>query len=431
MKWKGIILLSIAILLFLFIIFYEKNLPTTEEKKEKEKKIFNLKENEINFLSCNSKDLNWEVKKEEDKWKITKPIEYPADEFTINNIIRAIVELEKEKEIKDINLKDFELEKPEKTLSFRTIEKSEEILIGALIPQINKMAIRIKGTGKNYFISSSFLEKINKNLNELRNKDIFSYQTSDVSFVEIKTIKRTVNLEKKGKFWYLDFPFKDRAEKDGVEDLIYGLSSIKAKDFLDEPTEEDLKELNLSPPIVTISFFDKDKKLILQGEFGKKEGLDKNDFYVKNGLRVFLSSSQIWEKLEKGLVAIPDTKILSFSSWEVKKFYLKTKNEFSFEKKEGKWFLNGKETKDEKPVNNILKEFSEMKWLKSANLIDIKEEIGDLKIEGENFQINCKFYKDKMGEFWAKPEDRPNYWSFVEAAWKRVEGELNKIKQNN
>lgn len=428
MKWKGIILLFIAILLFLFIFFYEKNLPTTEEMLEKEKKIFNLKEEQFILLSYKSKDLNWEVKKEEDKWKITKPIEYSADEFTINNIIKAIVELEKEKEIKEINLKDFELEKPENILFFKTNKMSEEILIGALIPQINKMAIRIKGTGKNYFISSIFLEKIKKNLNELRNKDIFSYQASDVSFIEIKTIKKTVNLEKKEKFWYLDFPFKDRAEKDGVEDLIYGLSSLKAKDFFDEPTEENLKELNLSPPIVTISFFDKDKKLILQGEFGKKEGLEKNDFYVKNGLRVFLSNSQIWEKLEKGLVAIPDTKILSFSSWEVKRFYFKIKDEFSFDKKDEKWFLNGKELKDEKPVNSILKEFSELKWLKSANLIDIKEEIADLKIEGENFQINCKFYKDKMGEFWAKPEDRPNYWSFVEAAWKRLEEELNKIK---
>lgn len=428
MKWKGIILLTVAILLFLFIIFYEKNLPSTEERTELEKKIFDLKEKQFNLISYKSRDLNWEIKKENDKWKIIKPIEYSADESTINNIIRAIVELEKEKEIKDINLKDFELEKPEKILSFRTNEKIEEILIGALIPQINKMAIRIKGTGKNYFISSIFLEKINKNLNELRDKDIFSYQTSDVSFIEIKTIKRTINLEKKGKFWYLDFPFKDRAEKEGVEDLIYGLSSIKAKDFLDEPTEEDLKELNLSPPIVTISFFDKDKKLIVQGEFGKKEGLEKNDFYVKNGLRVFLSNGKIWEKLEKGLVAIPDTKILSFSSWEVKNFNLKIKDEFSFEKKEDKWFLNGKEIKDEKPVNNILKEFSEMKWLKSANLIDIKEEIADLKIEGENFQINCKLYKDKMGELWAKPEDRPNYWSFADAVWKRTEDELKKIK---
>ncbi|MEJ5167106.1 MAG: DUF4340 domain-containing protein, partial [Thermoanaerobaculia bacterium] len=306
-----------------------------------------------------------------------------------------------------------------------------EIYIGEEIPNINQLAIRLKNKGKSYFVSSNFLKDISKNITELRDKTIFSYQASDVSFIEIQTRERKINLEKKGKFWYLDFPFKDRAQKDGVEDLIYGLSSFRAKEFIDEYDDEKLKELNLLPPVATLSFYDKDKKLILQGEFGKTEKLEKNDFYVKTGKRVFLASHSLWEKLEKGLVAIPDTKILSFSQWEVKKFKLKIRGEeYSFEKKDEKWFLGGKEIKNEKPVDEILKEFAEMSWVKSISNYKDVEEIGELEVEGENLKLKCKFFRDLRDRetFWANPEDRPNLWSFVPKVWERVEEELKKLK---
>lgn len=433
MKLKGLILLLIAILLFLFIILYEKKLPSTEERKEKEKKIFSLKEENIDFLSFKGKDLSWEVKKEKDEWRLLKPIEYKADEYTINSIVSSIVELEKEKEIENLNLKDFQLDNPEAILKFKTKEGEEEILIGTKIPQINQMSIRVKGKSKNYFISSSFYEKINKNLTDLRDKNIFAYQASDVNLIEIETRKRKISIEKKDNFWYIDFPFKDRAEKDGVEDLLYGLSSFRAKEFIDEYKEEDLKEFNLLPPIAVVSFYSKDKNLILRGEFGKKEGMEKNDFYLKKDKKVFIVNHSLWEKLEQGLVAIPDTKILSFSQWQVKNFKLKIgAEEFTFEKKEDKWYLNQKEVKTEKPIDNILKEFAELKWIKSiSDSYDKVEEIGEVKIEGEDFKVICKFYKDLQDKetFWAKAEDRPNLWSFVTAAWKRVEEEVKKLKK--
>lgn len=430
MKWKGILLFIFAIFLFLFIILYEKNLPTTEEKKEKEKKIFNLN-GEINYLKYESKDINWEVKKEKEEWKIVKPIEYKAEEFTINNIIKSIKELEKLKEIEVKELKNFGLEEPEKKIFIQTEKEKEEIIIGAEIPNIKQVAIKLKNKGKNYFISSSFLNEIEKSVKDLRDKTIFSYQASDVSSIEIKTKKIKLNLDKKNNFWYLDFPFKDRAEKSGVEDVIYGFSSFKAIDFIDEYTDEKLKELNLINPIVSVSFYDKEKKLILQGDFGKKEGLGKNDFYLKTGKRIFLVNHSLWEKLENGIVAIPDTKILSFSTWETKKFYLKfSDKEYLFEKKEDKWTLSGKDLKNDTPVNNILKEFEELKWLKSISNYNKIKEIGEIKLEGEKFKINCKFYRDLMDNetIWANPEDRPNLWSFVPAAWTRVENELNKLK---
>ncbi len=85
-KIKGLILFLIALGLFLFIYFYERKLPTTEEALEREKKIFNLKEEEINYIFLENEDLSWELKKEKDEWKLKKPLDYPADEFNVNSI---------------------------------------------------------------------------------------------------------------------------------------------------------------------------------------------------------------------------------------------------------------------------------------------------------------------------------------------------------
>lgn len=430
MKYKGIILFIFAILIFLFIYFYERKIPTTQEIKERENKIFNLKKEDINFLSYKGNEMSWEVKKGKDEWRILKPINYKADEFTINNILDDLIEMEKIEELKDINLKDYGLLEPIEVFSFSTKNGIEEIIIGTQIPGINQLAIRLKKREKNYLISSNFLSKIKKNLTELRDKTIFSYQTMDVNYIEIETRKRKINLEKKEEQWYLDFPFKDRAEKDNVEDLLFGLSSLKAKEFIDDYNEEKLKELNLFPPLSTICFYDKDKNLILKADFGKKEGMEKNDFYVKSGMKVFLASHSFWEKLEEGLVAIPDTKILSFHKWEAKKFSIKINgNIYNFEKKDFKWFKGETELKDENPLENILKELEELKWIQSIKELKDLEEICEFNIEGEKFKINCKIYKDKALNLWAKPSDRPNYWSFPGGVWERIKNELEKLKE--
>ncbi len=429
MKMKSLILLLIALGLFLFIYFYERKLPTTEEAKEREKKVFNLKEEEINYLFLKSEDLSWELKKERGEWKLKKPLEYPADEFNVSSLLRSIVELEKEKELKEVNLKDFRLEEPNKFLDFSTDKLKERIIIGVEVPGISQVAIRLEKGGKSYFVPSSFLNSINKSIKDLRSKEIFKYDSGSVNLIEIEKYGKKINVEKKGKFWYLDFPIKDRAEKENIEDLIYGLSSLRAKEFLDEYDEEKLKEINLLPPFLKISFYDGEKKLILQGEFGFKKGLEKNDFYVKNGKRVFLASHSLWEKLEKGILLIPDTKVFSFSPWEVMSFKMKTgEREYNFEKKEGKWFLNGKDLKDENPVINILKELSEMKWMHSINKINNFENLAEALIRGENFVLNSFFYKTKDETFWVKVSDRPNYWSFVTMGWQRIEKELDKLK---
>ncbi len=429
MKIKGLILFLIALGLFLFIYFYERKLPTTEEALEREKKIFNLKEEEINYIFLENEDLSWELKKEKDEWKLKKPLDYPADEFNVNSITRAIVELEKEKELKEINLKDFKLEKPYMFLDFSTDKLKERIIIGVEVPATGQVAIRLEKGGKSYFVPSSFLNSINKSVKDLRSKEIFKYDSGSVNLIEIEKYGKKINVEKMGKFWYLDFPFKDRAEKDNIEDLIYGLSSLRAKEFLDEYDEEKLKNIKLLPPLLKVSFYDKGKKLILQGEFGFKEGLEKNDFYVKNGKRVFLTNHSIWEKLEKGILVIPDAKVFSFSPWEVMSFKIKTKErEYNFEKKEGKWFSNGKELKEENPLINILKELSEMKWMHSINQINNFEELAEAHIKGDDFDINSVFCKTKDETYWVKVSDRPNYWSFVTAGWQRIEKELDQLK---
>ena len=432
MKARTLILLALALGLALFIVLVERKMPTTQEREEQKKKIFSVKEEEITGLKYAAPDFSWEAKKQGDKWRLVAPMDYPADEGTLSGILSSIANLEREKELEaGADLAALDLKPAKTVVTFTTAQGPVSLTLGAALPGVGNLAVQRMDTGRGYLIAPGFSSALKKSLTELRSKEIFSVDASQAAVIELRKGDRTTTLRKGPDGWMLDFPFPDRAQREGVDDLLFGFTGLRAKDFVDTVDEAKLKALGLDPPYARIAFYDKDKKALLEASVGRPKDLGKDEFYVLRGRQVFLTSHSLWEKLEQGTLAFPDPKLLGLKRWEVDRIETTLGTDKRvLERKEGEWWADGKKIAATGSVDDFLDHLAALQWMENYKTpktgpVEIRMIITSGKAKTE-----AEFLKDASDPrfWWAKVSERPFWWKLEDAKVASLKEDLDRIK---
>jgi len=414
MKARTLLLLAAALGLILFIVLFESKGPTTEERKEREKKVFIVKDGDISGLKFSSPDSSWAVRKVDGKWRLTSPLDYPADETILSELLNSITGLEWEKKLEGgSDLKTLGLKPAMATLTFTTPSGSSTLALGAVVAGTARIAALDEQKGTAYFIPDTLTKSLRKTPTELRSKEIFSVDTAQVAAIELVRMDRKNTLQKGPTGWTLDFPFPDRANREGVEDLLFGFSGLRAKEFMDPIDDAKLKALGLMPPFARIAFFDKDKKSLLEASLGRADTLPKNDFYVKRGNQVFLTSHALWEKLEKGTLVFPDPKLLGLQRWEVDRLEMSVgKEKKVLERKDGDWSVGGKKPALQNSMDDLLDHLANLMWMENYKTPKLGPVEITLRIQAGGIKTEAEISPDKENPsfLWAKVSDRPNWW---------------------
>jgi len=432
MKPRTLVLLALALVLMLFIVLVERKMPTTQEREAKAKKVFSLTEDEIMGVKYTSPDNAWEAKRTGDKWRLISPMDTPADESTLSGILSSVANLEEEKELEPgADLGALDLKPAETLVTFTTPKGPVTLALGAAIPGTGRMAVLRTDIGRGVLINAGLSAQLKKTLTELRSKEIFSVDAAQTAVVELEKGGRTITLRKGPDFWMLDFPFPDRAEREGVDDLLFGFSALRAKEFVDSADAEKLKALGLDPPYARIAFYDKDRKTLLEASVGRPKGLGKDEFYILRGKQVFLTSHSLWEKLEQGTLAFPDPKLLGLKRWEVDRVGMTLGTDMRVvERKENDWWVDGKKAAASGPVDDLLDHLAALQWMENyktpkAGPVEIR-----LAITSGKTKTEVELSKDTADPafWWAKVSERPYWWKLEDDKVAQLREDLNKIK---
>lgn len=132
---KRIALLSaLLIILVLFLTIFDKPEKKEKDKKEKEAKalfIFDLKD--INKIEIDEKNKKVIILKNNDKWKITKPIAYEANEMEINAYLNRFLRLKSSLALKNKKIDQFGFNKDNDTYTLYS-NKEYKIIKGDAAP---------------------------------------------------------------------------------------------------------------------------------------------------------------------------------------------------------------------------------------------------------------------------------------------------------
>jgi len=220
----------------------------------RDKTVLNFKKEDVNKLILNCQGKTFLCSKIDDEWRLEKPIRVKADKSEINGILNKL---------KYAKAKEFVAEKPENLSEFGLRRPRIKIDL-FLKPEGAKKSLWIGDKrDENYYakdesrdpvflVGSDLVEELEKDLFDLRNKDVLSFKRDSVNQIILKYPDKTFALEKDTSgTWMITQPKKAKAKSWKVTGILSSLSTLKVKKFVsDQPT--DLAKYGLTRPQIEV-----------------------------------------------------------------------------------------------------------------------------------------------------------------------------------
>jgi len=204
-------------------------------------------------------------------WRLTKPIEYPADDYESRRLARAAVEGEYKQAI-DLGGKDapglaaLGLEEPacRVVVSLKKTEKHEArsatIDVGKKSALGNRLYVRLHDPEKVVVLETDdLLQRAGEDIGMYRSRVLIDLVKDDVARINLEGEKGKTRLDRSEGdegHWVLSAPLAARADPDVMDKLIGAALNLRVKQFIaDSPP--DLTRYGLAEPRLTVTLWGK------------------------------------------------------------------------------------------------------------------------------------------------------------------------------
>ncbi len=420
---RGLAILAITVvLLLLFIWFYERKLPSTDELEEKKNLILDLKAEDIDSIKLTKGkefiQINKIKKGEDEKWMITKPLDYPASGWEVDSFINNIVNMRKIREV-ELSRGEIGIEERNITITISSKDGTQAtIRFGKKVPG---GGIFVEVNGRKYAVEDTLSGDLEKDLKEWRSKDILPFSSFEIARITFSfpNGNKILLAKKDDKFW-IESPITDLADEDKVQSLKTTLGTLQVKEFLDNYKKEIAK-------VATVEIVnDKNESFTLEvAESPKEETL-----LAKFRNQVVEIPVDIKEFLETPVENWRSKKPLLPERYSISKIEIeKGEEKISLVKKENEWTINNSKIEFSK-VNELLDKLEE----EALEILDKEpkelQQIYTIKLtdeEGKNFKLTIS--KD-TGYAILKSEGRKAILKYPASYIQDLEKIISKLENN-
>ena len=262
-------LLFLNVALFLFMFYVERR----EEDQGVQRRVLGPEATNIQSLEITAADPAQAMRLEHrnDTWMLTRPLEWPANEFAVKRILNELQFLEHETSfaVEDLatngqTLADYGLEKPPLTLTFTPAASDPN---GATPPPVtlrigdssqvgNRLYILSPDGKRVHVVSRSLAESLTLRLEDLRADTLFTVPVFEVRSFNLQIGAPTglrVRLRRDNNRWSFESPIVTRASKTATELTINALNALRTQTFLlDAEAESGRTGLNAPALRVTL-----------------------------------------------------------------------------------------------------------------------------------------------------------------------------------
>ena len=346
---KLLALSAVVVALFAFIFFFERKMPTTEERARKGDLYWDIPQDKVEKIEIARGGETLEFQRAgAAAWKMTRPEKYPADAFAVGSVVTDLAEMKRAggEDAPESRAADYGLEKPAVTATITWSDpsdtktlKSRTVEFGAAVPGTDVVAARVAGTQKVLFVPASVLASLKKNADDFESREVFGAFASDVSRLEILRGRGKLAFVRKDGAWWLAEPVADLADGGEVDRFVGSLSALRAKDFLHGG--QDLAAIGLNPPLFHVAVT-VPKNTVTAVDFGATRS-DGNTVYARREGQVLTVDRDIVDELSKEAEAFRSRTVLGFSRSEVTGVEAAfPKGSYVLTQQEGGWTAGGK-----------------------------------------------------------------------------------------
>jgi hypothetical protein len=334
----GVSLRRIAVLLLLvlglgaYLWFYER--PRAEQEAAKSK-LLTVDKDKITGLDLVYPDREIVLRKDGKTWRLTKPINAPADDGIVSAMVASLADAEVSKTIDEMpaDLAAFGLDKPTVTATFTEGTTAlPPLVVGKNTAIGGKTYVRRGTEAKLLMIPSTLAYALNKQVKDLRDKQVLVFQDDAVARVDLLHADgRKVSLIRSDKdkdAWTVD-PGGYKADPTEVRSYLSQLRTARAVDFAPD-LGGNLAPYGLDAPRLSVTIVagkdGADSQTLL---FGKDttQG-SQTEVYAQRAAAptVYLLGDFTFRALDKDASAFRDKSVLGFDAARVGKVTITRKD---------------------------------------------------------------------------------------------------------
>jgi hypothetical protein len=253
------------------------------------------------------------LSKDKGKWSITAPAVYAADQDAAISLASSFAGVNADSVVEDApkDLSRYGLADPALTVTAHEKNgKTDKLFFGDDVPTGSLVYVRTGNDHKVYVASSSLKTSFSKEVNDLRDKRLLTFDATQVSRLELAAPKSDIEFGKVNQSdWQILKPQPYRADSFQVEDIVRKLADAKM-DLSGKPDDAKAAEtaFNSGRPVATAKVTDA----------GGVQALDvrqvKEDYYAHTNLfpGAFKISSDLGKLLGKPLDDFRNKKLFDF-----------------------------------------------------------------------------------------------------------------------
>jgi len=194
-------------------------------------KLINIPEDQIRQIEVKKRDgSTLTLVHENRKWSLTGKENYPADQDAASGLAGALAPLSADfLENKASAPASYGLAQPALTVTVQlTSGKTQQVILGDDVPGGSQTYAQRAGDPKVYLASTSVRSSFDKQVNDLRDKRLMTFDNDKVTRIDLDAKKQTVEFGKNNQNeWQILKPGPYRADSFSVEDLLRKLKDAK------------------------------------------------------------------------------------------------------------------------------------------------------------------------------------------------------------
>jgi hypothetical protein len=317
MKFRNtLLLLLITAAVGAYVYFYEvKGGEKREKEKEAAGKLIDIKKDSVSAITINPDGI--ELKKIGATWELTAPVQYQADESTVNSFLNSLESAKRDQ--KDIttaraDYAGFGLE-PARTELIVRHEKGEQdtLYLGDNNVTSTQVYARVNNDPEVVLTSNSLPNNAKKSLMDWRNKDLLNFDNNAANRLLLTTPKNRFELKKENGKWQMAAPIQASADESKISSILSRVRYGRINEFTAEQMN-DAKPYGLDKPAYEFTVFFGANDAQKTVNFGKKDGAN---YYAHDPARpqVFKIDTSLVKDLNVTVMDLRNKKLAQFESW--------------------------------------------------------------------------------------------------------------------
>jgi hypothetical protein len=347
---KLLVLTGVVVVLFAFIFFIERKMPTTSERAQKGDLYWDLPEERVETIRLEHGGDTVELAKSGESWRLVKPDAYPADTFAASDLSSQLADLKKPagESLAEAKPELYGLTQPAAKATFVWSDPKEParklsrtLEFGLDIPGTDLTAARVGGQPEILFVPASLATSVRKGADDFRSKEVFGGAALDVTGIDVARGRGRLVLARKSGIWWIEQPISDLADRDVADRLASELSSLRVTEFVPKAHAADLSALGLSPPIFRVTLTDsKGARNVLDLGSTRSDG---DSVYASRQGQLFTVGNSIVEDLSKEATSFRDKRLVRFERADVAEIEASIGSTHrAFARKQAGWSVDGR-----------------------------------------------------------------------------------------